>query len=87
MTINDKNNPLEGLSSSQIILLFERGSRQKLNKSLRNIAINVVNQHQETVQNPTVESTMKTMLKRSELEEFAETAALRFLGENFDRDD
>ena len=83
MNIYDTSNPLEGLSASQIILLFERGSRQKLNKPLRNIAINVVNQHQDTVQSPTVESTMKTMLKRSELEEFAKTAALRFLGEIF----
>lgn len=83
MTIYDNHNPLDGLSASQIILLFERGSRQKLKDPLRDIAINVVNQHQDVESNPTLESTMKSMHEQSGLEEFAEVSAQRFLGENF----
>ncbi len=87
MTIYNRRNPLDGLSASQIILLFERGSRQKLDVPLRNIAISVINQHQDIVEHPTVESTMKSMFERSELEEFAAVSAQKFLGENFDLDD
>lgn len=87
MTIHDRHNPLDGLSASQIILLFERGSRQKLNDLLRDIAISVVNQHQDIVECPTLESTMKSIFERAELEEFAAISAQRFLGENYDLDD
>ena len=86
MTIYDRHNPLDGLSASQVILLFERGSRQKLKQPLRDIAINVVNHHQDSVINPTLESTVKSIHEQTELEEFAAKAAQTFLGDNFDID-
>lgn len=82
VTIYDRHNPLDGLSASQIILLFERGSRQKLNEPLRNIAIDTINQHQDAVKTPTLESTMKSMFEQSELEEFAAISAEKFFGES-----
>ncbi len=86
MTIYDRRNPLDGLSASQIILLFERGSRQKLKQSLRDIAIDVVNLHQDNVISPTLESTVKSIHEQTELEEFAAKAAQTFLGDNFNLD-
>ena len=83
MTIYDRHNPLDGLSASQVILLFERGSRQKLKLSLREIAIDVVNHHQDNAINPTLESTVKSIHEQIELEEFAAKAAQTFLGEHF----
>jgi len=86
VTIYDRRNPLDGLSASQIILLFERGSRQKLKQSLRDIAIDVVNLHQDNVISPTLESTVKSIHEQTELEEFAAKAAQTFLGDNFNLD-
>lgn len=86
MTIYDRSNPLDGLSASQIILLFERGSRQKLKPPLRDIAIDVVNRHQDKVTSPTLESTVKSIHGQTELEEFAAIAAQIFLGDNFNLD-
>ena len=84
--IYDRHNPLDGLSASQVILLFERGSRQRLKQTLRDIAIDVVNHHQDNVKNPTLESTVKSIHKQTELEEFAAKAAQTFLGETFELD-
>jgi len=82
MKVYTQHNPLDGLSANQIVQLLEQGSGRTLSVNLKNKAIDTVSQHQQEVAYPTLRSTMRSMFQKSELKDFTDLSAQRFLGES-----
>jgi len=82
MSAYRQHNPLDGLSANQVVQLLEQGSGRTLNNNLKDKAIAAVSQHQQEVAYPTLRSTMTSLFQKSELKDFSDLSAQRFLGEH-----